>query len=146
MPKNNVAENLKLVLADSYVLYLKTQNFHWNVTGANFKSLHELFGSFYEELAEAIDEIAERIRALGEPTPGSFKEFLELTSLKEASGAKIPATEMLKHLIEDHDAVLKTIRKALDVAQKAGDDASADMLIVRIEAHDKNKWMLQSSL
>jgi starvation-inducible DNA-binding protein len=147
MGKGNVAESLKHVLADSYVLYVKTQNYHWNVKCGNFKSLHEMFGAFYEELAEAIDEIAERIRALGEYAPGSLQEFSALTSLKEASaGGGTAANDMLKNLIEDHDVVLKTIRAALDVAQKAGDDATADMLVSRIEAHDKNKWMLKSSL
>ena len=128
MSKDNVVEGLKIVLADSYALYLKTQNYHWNVTGANFKSLHELFGSFYGELAEAIDEIAERIRALGEHAPGSFKEFSEMTSIKDAESGVISASSMLKQLIKDHEAVLKTIRKALDISQKAGDDATADKI------------------
>ena len=146
MSNKNIVSALEKVLADSYFLYLKTQNYHWNVTGSNFKSLHELFGSFYEELSEAIDEIAERIRALGANAPGSFRAFSKLATIEEEQKQNISADEMIKQLIKDHDHVLKTIRAALTVAQKAGDDATADMLIVRIEAHDKNKWMLQSSL
>lgn len=146
MSKKNIVEALKLVLADSYALYLKTQNFHWNVTGPNFKSLHELFGGQYDELSGAIDELAERIRALGEFAPGSFRDFSELASIADA-GKKVPsATEMLKQLVKDQDVLLATIGKALKISQKAGDEATADMLIGRLEVHDKNKWMLQSSI
>lgn len=141
-----MAESLKEVLSDSYLLYLKTQNYHWNVTGPNFKSLHELFNAQYSELADAIDTLAERIRALGEFAPGSFSAFSSKSNIREETREGISAHDILKQLIEDHDAILATIHKALAVAQKEGDDATADILIVRTEVHDKNKWMLKSSM
>lgn len=146
MSKKNIITHLKAALADSYVLSLKTQNFHWNVTGANFISLHELFGAQYEELSAAIDELAERIRALGEHAPGSFRDFLEITSIDEAEKKSVSAPEMLKQLVKDHQLILKTLNTALQAFDEAGDVATVDMLTVRIEAHDKHKWMLQSSL
>ncbi len=144
--KNNIVEALSEVLADSYLLTLKIQNFHWNVTGPNFKSLHELFGDLYEELSEAVDEIAERIRALDSFSPGSFKEFSAITNIKEATKSDVSAVEMLKQLIKDHEIILATLKTALAVAQADSDEATADILIRRIEAHEKNKWMLKSSL
>lgn len=146
MSKKNIITHLKAVLADSYVLSVKTQNFHWNVTGPNFKSLHELFGAQYEEISASIDDIAERIRALGEPSPGSFRDFLEIASIDEAGKKSISATEMLKQLVKDHQLILKTLNSALEAFDEAGDVATVDMLTVRIEAHDKHKWMLSSSL
>lgn len=141
-----MAESLKEVLSDSYLLYLKTQNYHWNVTGPNFKSLHELFNAQYDELAAAIDTIAERIRALGEFAPASFKAFASKSSISEETREGVSAKEMLEQLVKDHDSILGTIRKALSVAQKESDDATADILIVRTEVHDKNRWMLASSM
>ncbi len=141
-----VTAALKQVLADSYVLYLKTQNHHWNITGPHFKPLHEMFGAQYAELAAAIDEIAERIRALGEPAPGSFKAFAALTTLAEAGEGIVTAPAGVKQLAADHAAVTATLNKALAISEKAGDEATSDILITRIAAHDKHRWMLESSL
>ncbi len=142
----NIAENVKEVLADTYFLYLKTQNYHWNVTGPNFKSLHELFEKQYKELAKAVDLLAERVRALGEFAPASLKAFASLSDIKEETREGISSVDMLKQLAKDHDSVLASIRKSLAIAQEEGDDATADILITRIEVHDKSKWMLASSL
>lgn len=146
MSNKNVVEKLKEVLADTYVLYLKTQNYHWNVTGPNFKSLHELFESQYTELFAANDLLAERVRALGAYAPASFKAFSELAEIKEETREGVLASDMLKQLAQDQDIIIKTINQALEVAQAANDDATADILINRIEVHDKNRWMLKSSL
>jgi starvation-inducible DNA-binding protein len=140
-----VVKKLEKVLADSYVLMLKTQNFHWNVTGANFKSLHELFGEQYNELFTVIDELAERIRALGEKIDASMEGFYDISVIEDAE-VGLKANEMLKELIEDQTAISKTISQCLKEAQKAGDEATADMMIGRLEVHDKNKWMLSASL
>ncbi len=140
-----IADELTHFLADSYTLYLKTQNFHWNVTGPNFYELHLLFESQYTELAEAIDIIAERIRALGSHTPASFSEFSKLTSLKEAS-QNTAATDMLKKLATDHETLSEHASIILQKAEKANDQGTMDMLIQRIRAHDKAAWMLRSSL
>jgi starvation-inducible DNA-binding protein len=133
------------LLADSYTLYLKTHNYHWNVTGPMFTTLHTLFETQYTELALAVDEIAERIRALGHPAPGSYSEFQRLARVKEARGVP-PAEDMIRELAEDTDTVAKTAGDLVAAAQAAGDEASADLGIRRIQVHQKNAWMLRSHL
>jgi starvation-inducible DNA-binding protein len=142
---NPVTDSLRQLLADSYTLYLKTHNFHWNVTGPMFTTLHTLFETEYTELALAVDEIAERLRALDVPAPGSYREFAELTAIKEAQGVP-PATEMLRQLVADQDTVSKAAQKVIKAAERAGDDASADLGVRRVQIHEKNAWMLRSHL
>ena len=145
MNNKNVAKALHNTLSNSYALALKTQNYHWNVVGANFKSLHELFGSQYEELFEAIDEIAERIRALDILVPASFDVFGKESKIKSGNeNAKTQA--MVEELYNDNQTLTKILYDALKIVQKEGDEGTADMLIGRIQAHDKNAWMLKSSL
>jgi starvation-inducible DNA-binding protein len=138
-------EALSRLLADSYTLYLKTHNFHWNVKGPMFTTLHTLFETQYTELALAVDEIAERIRAIGAPAPGSYAAFSKLTGIKESE--KVPsAVEMVKRLAVDQDTVAGSARAVLDVAQAAEDEVSADLAITRMQVHEKNAWMLRSHL
>ena len=138
-----ITEGLNHVLADSYTLYLKTHNFHWNVTGPMFNSLHLMFEGQYTELALAVDLIAERIRSLGHFAPGSYREFAKYTSIAEADG--IPsAKEMVQHLVEGHEAVVRTARKFFPIAEKASDEATCDLLTQRIQLHEKTAWMLRS--
>lgn len=145
MSNQPVAEALKTVLADSYTLYLKTQNFHWNVIGPQFRSLHLLFEEQYTDLQTAVDEVAERIRSLGEAAPGSFADFLKRTGIKEAEN--IPDAEiMVKTLAGDQDIILASLKKALEAAQKAGDEVTIGMITDRMTIHEKNRWMLKSSL
>ncbi len=137
-------QNLEITLANSYALALKTQNYHWNVVGENFKSLHELFGAQYEEIFDAIDEIAERIRTLGSKVEGTFENFSKLTSIK--SGNKnLNKIEMIQDLISGHEVIINFLKPAIKVAQDEGDEATADMFIGRIQAHEKAVWMLASS-
>ena len=138
-------ETLSKLLADSYVLYLKTHNFHWNVTGPMFTTLHTLFETEYTELALAVDEIAERIRALGAVAPGSFSAYSGLASIKEAEGVP-KATDMIKELVEDQAKVVDAAKEVVKAAEAAGDDATADLGIRRIQVHEKNSWMLASHL
>jgi len=138
-------EHLKKLLADSYTLYLKTQNYHWNVSGAGFYSLHLLFEQQYTDLAAAVDEVAERIRALGHRAPGSFSEFSSLGSLKEAK-EKVSAEGMLKDLHGDQLTMIKHLKKAIAAAEAEGDTTSADVCADRLAVHEKNAWMLNSSL
>lgn len=145
MSNKPVSEALKTVLADSYTLYLKTQFFHWNVTGPHFKSLHLLFEEQYTDLQAAVDEIAERIRALGDVAPGSYKAFAKLTGIKEADDVP-EAFAMVKTLAEDCDIILGSLQKALEAAQKAGDEVTVGMVTERMTIHEKNRWMLKSSL
>lgn len=140
-----VTDALEGLLANSYILYLKTQNFHWNVTGPSFASLHALFQTQYEELAVANDDIAERIRALGVRAPGSFAAFLKLAEVREETGAP-RATDMLEKLSADQVLLSASAQKVLEAAQEAGDEATADLAIGRIQAHDKNHWMLKAHL
>lgn len=140
-----ISEGLSRLLADSYMLYLKSHNYHWNVTGTLFHPLHEMFEEQYTELAEAVDEIAERIRALGSRSPGSFREFSELTSIKEESD-KPDAMEMIKRATEAHEAVIRTARAALAACEDAGDEASIDLITQRLHTHSKAAWMLRSHL
>ena len=143
--RKNIAEALSRTLADSYVLYLKTHNFHWNVTGPMFQALHTLFMTQYTELWNALDLIAERIRALGYPAPGSYRRFVELASIEEEEG--VPnARDMIRQLMEGQEAVARTARAAFRVAEAASDQPSADLLTQRMEIHEKNAWMLRSLL
>lgn len=145
MSNKPVSEALKTVLADSYTLYLKTQFFHWNVTGPHFRSLHLLFEEQYTDLQTAVDELAERIRTLGEVAPGSYKAYSKLTGITEAE--TVPdAADMVKALVKDQDVILGSLQKTLEAAQKAGDEATVGMVTDRITIHEKNRWMLKSSL
>lgn len=140
-----LAGKLGQLLADSYLLYLKTHNFHWNVTGPQFTSLHLLFEQFYTELATAVDEIAERIRALGHPAPGSYQQFRELSQLPEETG--VPASgQMIEQLVAGQEIVIATARALVPLAEEANDDATADLATQRIQLHEKNAWMLRSLL
>jgi starvation-inducible DNA-binding protein len=140
-----VADELTHFLADTYVLYLKTQNFHWNVTGMEFHSLHLMFEEQYKDLADAVDLIAERIRALNSPAPASFSQFLKLTSLKEENSVPT-AKEMVKILLKDHETVIHHANTMLAKSQKAHDEGTTDLLIERIRVHEKTAWMLRSHL
>ncbi|MGF1611175.1 MAG: Dps family protein [Kiloniellales bacterium] len=140
-----IAEGLSRLLADSYTLYLKTHNFHWNVTGPMFQTLHTMFEQEYTELATAVDEVAERIRALGHPAPGSYKAYAKLSSIEEADG--VPAAEeMVKQLVAGHEAVAKTARSVFPAAEKGNDEVTADLLTQRMQVHEKTAWMLRSLL
>lgn len=141
----DVARELSKALADSYALYLKTHGYHWNVRGPEFFSLHNLLEEQYREIWAALDEIAERIRALGELAPQSASAFANLTSIKDGDPEK-DAAAMLKELIKDHGVVIATARAALDAADEVGDEASVDLMTVRLAAHEKAAWMLRSSL
>ena len=143
--RKEVAEGLSRLLADSYTLYLKTHSFHWNVTGPMFQTLHLMFETQYNELALAVDLIAERIRALGLPAPGSYKQYAKLTTIEEADGTP-PAREMIRQLVLGQEAVVRTARTVFGAAEKAGDDASVDLLTQRIQLHEKTAWMLRSLL
>lgn len=140
-----VVKELSILLASSYTLYLKTQNYHWNVTGPMFTTLHTLFETEYTELAAAVDEIAERIRALGAFAPGSLAEFSELSVVKEAKG-RTSAKDMIKTLVADQKAVAKAAHAVIDAADKVSDQASADLGTRRVDVHEKNAWMLRSHL
>jgi starvation-inducible DNA-binding protein len=143
--RRKIADGLSHFLADSYTLYLKTHNFHWNVTGPMFNSLHAMFMTQYTEQWTALDEIAERIRALGVLAPQSFSGFGNLTSIKDGDPEK-EAIPMLKELLKDHETLIATARTAFEAADKAGDEASADLLTQRLAAHEKFAWMLRSTL
>jgi len=140
-----VAEGLSKCLADTYTLYLKTHNFHWNVTGPMFQTLHLMFETQYNELALAVDLLAERIRALGVFAPGSYREFGKLSAIKEAEG--VPAArEMIKQLLEGNETVIRTAREVFPAVEKAADEATADLLTQRIQLHEKTAWMLRALL
>lgn len=140
-----IADGLCHLLADSYTLYLKTHNFHWNVTGPMFSTLHTMFMDQYTEIWNALDEIAERIRALGFYAPGTYKEFAKLTSIQETEG--VPnAQEMIKELVKGQEAVSKTARTIFPLVDKAADEPTADLLTQRMQIHEKNAWMLRSLL
>jgi len=139
-----ISKELSRLLADSYTLYLKTQNYHWNVTGPMFRSLHLMFEEQYMELRDAVDAIAERIRALGYPAPGSFAEYSKLGSMAEEEG--IPeAMEMVRRLATGHEATARTARDVVKIAEPAGDVATVDLATVRIETHEKTAWMLRAT-
>jgi starvation-inducible DNA-binding protein len=140
-----IAEGLSALLADTYTLYLKTHNFHWNVEGPMFNTLHLMFETQYTELALAVDLIAERIRALGYPAPGSYSAYAKLSSIKEANGQP-KAEEMIRQLVEGQEAVVRTARKVFPAAEKVADEPTADLLTQRMQVHEKNAWMLRSLL
>jgi starvation-inducible DNA-binding protein len=143
--RKKIAEGLSALLADSYTLYLMTHNFHWNVTGPQFNSLHNMFMTQYTEQWNALDIVAERIRALGFPAPGTYKEFVKLASIKEVEGVP-KATEMIRHLVAAQEATARTARKLFPVVDDANDQPTADVLTQRIDVHEKTAWMLRSLL
>ena len=146
--RKKIADGLSRFLADSYTLYLKTHNFHWNITGAMFNSLHTMFETQYTEQWTALDEIAERIRALGFNAPGSYREFVGLTSIPEEPGLTDSADwrEMVRQLVVGNEAVCRTARKVLDIADDADDAPTEDLLTQRLQTHEKYAWMLRSLL
>ncbi len=144
MKNSQIVDGLAKLLADTYTLYLKTQNFHWHVTGPHFHSLHGMFEEEYTELAAAIDEIAERIRALGANAPASFAEFLKLTSIKEET-TKPSANDMVKKLLQDHETIIQHLEALMPLMEET-DEATLDLLIKRTEVHQKTAWMLRSSI
>ena len=140
-----IADGLSKLLADTYTLYLKTHNFHWNVTGPMFNTLHLMFEQQYNELALAVDQIAERIRALGVPAPGTYKDYSRLSSIKETPG--VPAAEeMIALLVEGQEAVVRTARSIFPSVERANDEPTADLLTQRMQVHEKTAWMLRSML
>ena len=140
-----IADGLARLLADTYTLYLQTHNFHWHVTGPMFNTLHLMFETQYNELALAVDQIAERIRALGFPAPGTYKDYAKLSSIKETDG--VPSAEaMIQLLVEGQEAVVRTARSIFPVVDKATDETTADLLTQRMQVHEKTAWMLRSML
>ncbi len=143
--RKQIGEGLSRMLADTYTLYLKTHNYHWNVTGPMFNTLHLMFETQYTELSLAVDLIAERIRALGFPAPGSYQQFAALTSIKEDS--TVPAAEqMIANLVKDQEAVVRTARSIFPVVDEAHDEPTADLLTQRMQVHEKTAWMLRAML
>lgn len=140
-----IAEGLSRLLADTYTLYLKTHNFHWNVTGPMFQTLHTMFETQYTELALAVDLIAERIRALGFPAPGTYSEYAKLSSIDETPGVP-KAEEMIKLLVQGQEAVVRTARSLFPLVDEANDEPTADLLTQRMQVHEKTAWMLRSLL
>ena len=140
-----IADGLSRLLADTYTLYLKTHNFHWNVTGPQFSTLHQMFETQYTELAAAVDEIAERIRALGHPAPGSYAAFARLSSVREAEDVP-SADEMLRQLVQDQETVVRTAREVFPLADEVNDEPTAGLLSDRMQIHEKTAWMLRSML
>jgi starvation-inducible DNA-binding protein len=141
-----IAGGLNRLLADTYTLYLTTHNFHWNVTGPMFNTLHAMFMAQYTELWNAVDPIAERIRALGHPAPGSYAQFGKLSSIKDAPATPPKALQMVRILVEGHEAVARTARSVFPLADKADDQPTADLLTRRLDIHEKTAWMLRSLL
>jgi starvation-inducible DNA-binding protein len=143
--REKIALGLSRVLADTYTLYLKTHNFHWNVEGPMFNTLHLMFMDQYTELWNALDAIAERIRSLGFPAPGTNTEFAKLTSIEETTGVP-DALDMVRVLVSGHEAVARTVRAAFPAAEKAGDESTCDLFTQRLQVHEKTAWMLRSLL
>jgi len=143
--RKTIAEGLSKLLADTYTLYLKTHNFHWNVTGPMFATLHAMFEGQYMDLANAVDELAERIRALGFPAPASYKRYAELTTIPEETGVP-SATDMIKQLVLGQEEIIKTARSMYPNVEKVADEATADLITHRIKVHEKTAWMLRSLL
>ncbi len=141
---SDITHKMAVILADTYALYLKTQNYHWHVKGPNFKTLHELFEAQYLELAQAVDDIAERILTMGHAAPATFKEFLELKKIKDGD-ASISSDEMVKELALDHTQILEDLNKAIVAAQENNDEGSIVLLSERIAHHEKIRWMLGAS-
>ena len=144
-PNEAIVGALSTLLASSYTLYLKTHNYHWNVTGPMFTTLHTTFETQYTELALAVDEVAERIRALGAFAPGSYSAFAKLTAVKEETG-RPEAKEMIRNLVSDQDTVAASARSVIEAAEAVRDQASADLATRRLQVHEKNAWMLRSHL
>ncbi|MBT8214380.1 MAG: DNA starvation/stationary phase protection protein [Acidimicrobiia bacterium] len=142
--RKEIVAGLSHLLADTYTLYLKTHAYHWNVEGPMFRALHLMFEEQYTELWAAIDEIAERIRSLGEPAPGSYAEFSALASVDDSAGSP-EALQMVRNLVEGHEAVIRTARTVVKTAEEAGDVATADMATARVEVHEKTAWMLRAT-
>ena len=142
----SIAQGLSRLLADTYTLYLTTHNFHWNVTGPMFNTLHIMFMGQYTELWNAVDPIAERIRSLGHPAPGSYAQFGALASIKDAPVTPPKALQMVKILVEGHEAVARTARSVFPLADQAGDEPTADLLTQRLAVHEQTAWMLRSML
>lgn len=142
--RKEVADKLARLLADTYTLYLKTHGYHWNVTGPMFRSLHLMFEEEYMEMRDAVDEIAERIRALGYDAPGSYSEFADLSSVEDEPGTP-EAMEMVRRLVAGNETVIRTGREVVEAAEAAGDVATADLATERIEIHEKTAWMLRST-
>ena len=140
-----IAKGLSRLLADTYTTYLKTHNFHWNVTGPMFATLHTLFETQYTEMATAVDEIAERIRALGEPAPGSYAAFGALSNVAEETGTP-SAEDMIRQLVVAQETIARTAREVMPLADSANDEPTADLLTQRMQLHEKNAWMLRSLL
>jgi len=143
--RQSIAEGLSRLLADTYSLYLKTHYFHWNVTGPMFHSLHQMFEEEYVELAQAVDDVAERIRTLGAVAPGSYSQFAELSSVPETRDVP-DAQEMVRLLVEGNEAVVRTARAAFPAAERASDEATADLITERMRTHEKTAWMLRSMI
>ena len=144
--RSAISEGLSRVLADTYTLYLTTHNFHWNVTGPMFNSLHAMFMAQYTELWNAVDPIAERIRSLGHTAPGSYAQFGALTSLKDAPAVPPAALDMVRVLVEGHEAVARTARRIFAIAAEASDEPTADLLTQRLAVHEQAAWMLRANL
>jgi starvation-inducible DNA-binding protein len=143
--RREIAQGLSRLLADSYTLYLKTHNYHWNVKGPLFNTLHQMFEAQYTELAAAVDEIAERIRALGEPAPGSYRAYSRLTTIEEEDSVP-DAEQMIRQLLKGQETVARTARSVIGAAEAANDEPTADLLTQRMQVHEKNAWMLRSLL
>jgi starvation-inducible DNA-binding protein len=143
--RQSIVEGLSRLLADTYTLYLKTHNFHWNVTGPMFQTLHTMFQTQYTELSIAVDDIAERIRSLGFPAPGTYSDYAKLSSIPETAGVP-KAEDMIRLLVEGNEAVVRTAREAFPAAETAGDESTADLLTERMRLHEKTAWMLRSLL
>jgi starvation-inducible DNA-binding protein len=145
LDRGQIAKGLSRLLADTYTLYLQTHNFHWNVTGSMFNTLHLMFEAQYTELAAAVDLIAERIRALGFPAPGTYQDYSKLASIQEIEG--VPSAEdMVRALVKGQEAVVRTAREIFPVVEKASDEPTADLLTQRMQVHEKTAWMLRSLL
>lgn len=142
--RKEIAQQLSALLADTYTLYVKTHGYHWNVSGPMFRSLHLMFEDQYTELQEAVDVIAERILALGHPAPGSYGEFAGLATVKDEEGVP-EAMEMVRRLVEAHEATIRTARALVETAESAGDVATADLATQRIDIHEKTAWMLRAT-
>jgi len=139
-----IADGLSKLLADTYTLYVQTQGYHWNVTGPTFPALHQMFEDQYIELREAADLVAERVRTVGERSPGSFAEFLELATVKDNQAASA-ATQMVKDLVDGHETIVRLARPLVEIAEKAGDVATADLVTERIREHERTAWMLRAT-
>ena len=143
--RKKIVNGLSALLADSYTLYLMTHNFHWNVKGPQFNSLHQMFMAQYTEQWTALDQIAERIRSLGYPAPGTYREFVKLASIQEVEGVPV-ADDMVRHLVRAQEATARTARSLLPLVDAANDQPSADLLTQRLDVHEKTAWMLRSLL